>query len=80
LLVKATAYGLVLSSGTILLMINKTNADPLLPFYIFISLGGITGLILLLKSVNISKEMRIISAGKSARSTISKTNKPELST
>lgn len=51
MLVKAAAYGLVLCTGTILLMVNKVDRDPLLPFYAFIAVGGITGLVFLLRSI-----------------------------
>lgn len=50
MLVKAAAYGLVLCSGTMLLLLNGIDHDPLLPFYLFIALGGITGLTVLLKT------------------------------
>jgi len=48
MLVKAATYGLVLVSGTILLM-QKGQADPLLPVWIFIAAGGILGLYFMLK-------------------------------
>jgi len=52
MLVKAATYGLVLISGSIIL-IQKGTADPLLPVWIFISTGGITGLYFMLKNSEI---------------------------
>src|ERR1035437_3179980 len=49
MLVKASTYGLVLISGTILLM-QKGQTDPLLPVWIFIAAGGIFGLYFMLKN------------------------------
>jgi len=50
MLVKAFTYGLVLDVGTLLLA-AKDIKDPLLPVWIFITLGGLSGLILLLKRI-----------------------------
>lgn len=45
MLVKGAAYGLVLVAGTLLLAARKVAQDPLLPFYILITTGGIAGLV-----------------------------------
>lgn len=50
MLVKASTYGLVLISGTISLML-KGDSDPLFPVWIFITSGGIIGVILMLRSL-----------------------------
>lgn len=50
MLVKASTYGLVLISGTILL-IHKGETDPLFPVWIFITAGGIFGSWLMLKNL-----------------------------
>lgn len=59
MLVKAAAYGLVLCSGTILLMMRQVESDPLLPFYVFIMVGGIVGLFVLLGGVQQTDESEI---------------------
>lgn len=51
MLLKGFAYGLVLVIGTLLLA-QKNISDPLLPVWIFISMGGLTGLIILLKKID----------------------------
>ncbi len=57
MLVKASTYGLVLISGTILLM-QKGQTDPLLPVWIFIALGGILGLYFMLKNSTTNRSTR----------------------
>lgn len=64
MLVKATFYGLVLCAGTILLMINKIDNDPLLPVYIFIAIGGFLGLVALIRSINSKKQIKAPAAGR----------------
>ncbi len=54
MLVKASTYGLVLISGTILLM-QQGETDPLLPVWIFIATGGIIGLYFMIKNAEIKK-------------------------
>ena len=49
MLVKASTYGLVLISGTVLLM-QKGQTDPLLPVWIFIAISGIFGLFFMLRN------------------------------
>jgi hypothetical protein len=56
MLVKAAAYGLVLCSGSILLLLGKIDHDPLLPFYFFLAAGGITGLAVLLKKIDFQQK------------------------
>lgn len=51
MLVKCFTYGLVLTFGTILIMKKDLGYDPLLPLWIFITVGGIAGLFILLKNV-----------------------------
>lgn len=51
MLVKGTAYGLVLVSGTLLLAARSVAQDPLLPFYILITTGGIAGLVAMGRAV-----------------------------
>jgi hypothetical protein len=58
MLFKAAAYGLVLCSGTILLMLRSVDRDPLLPFYLFITIGGLTGLVVLLRSLQLNDDSR----------------------
>lgn len=50
MLIKGFTYGLVLTAGTILLAQNNID-DPLLPVWIFITVGGLAGSILLLKKL-----------------------------
>lgn len=56
MLVKAAMYGLVLTSGTIQL-IKQGETDPLLPIWIFISLGGIIGLFFMLKTSRVKESI-----------------------
>jgi hypothetical protein len=49
MLVKGIAYGTVLCAATLLARHLGVDNDPLLPFYLFITIGGIAGLIGLLK-------------------------------
>jgi hypothetical protein len=58
MLFKAATYGLVLCSGTILLMLRGVDRDPLLPFYLFITVGGLTGLVILLRSLQLNDDSR----------------------
>lgn len=55
MLVKGAAYGLVLMVNTILLNIRGTGEDNLFPFYVFIILGGASGLYWLLKKLEIQE-------------------------
>jgi hypothetical protein len=57
MLVKASTYGLVLISGTILLM-QKGQTDPLLSVWIFITAGGIFGLYFMLKKAVTNQSTR----------------------
>ena len=52
MLVKGFTYGLVLCVGTALLACSDTYGkwDPLMPLYIIVALGGISGCWLLLKN------------------------------
>lgn len=53
MLVKGLTYGLVLMSGTSLIAVRGLGPwDPLMPFYTFVALGGLTSLIVLLKNMN----------------------------
>jgi hypothetical protein len=49
MLVKGVTYGLVLCAGTVLLQMRQQHSDALLPFYVFIAIGGMAGLLWLLK-------------------------------
>lgn len=49
MLVKGAAYGLVLVAGTVLIALREGTTDPLLPFYIAITIGGLLGLTILLR-------------------------------
>lgn len=51
MLVKGMGYGLVLCAGTLLLANRQIDYDPLLPFYVVLVLGGLSGLGVLLRSV-----------------------------
>lgn len=51
MLVKAFAYGLVLSISTALVF--KGNWDPLMPFYVFIATGGLIFLFILLRNLKV---------------------------
>jgi len=51
MLVKCFTYGLVLTFGTLLLMKKGIVNDPLLPVWIFITVGGLVGLFILFKNV-----------------------------
>ncbi|MCY7293157.1 MAG: hypothetical protein LH615_13345 [Ferruginibacter sp.] len=51
MLVKCFTYGLVLTFGTFLLMKKGLSNDPLLPVWIFITVGGLVGVFILLKNV-----------------------------
>jgi hypothetical protein len=50
-LVKCFTYGLFLSFGTILIIKKGLDNDPLLPVWIFITVGGLIGLYILLRNV-----------------------------
>ena len=56
MLVKCFTYGLVLSFGTILIMKKGLDNDPLLPVWIFITVGGLAGLFILLRNVKSSQQ------------------------
>lgn len=58
LLFKSAAYGLVLCSGTVLLMLRGVDRDPLLPFYLFITAGGFSGLFVLLRSLKMNSDTK----------------------
>lgn len=49
---KGFTYGLVLATGTILLAM-KDIKDPLLPLWVFITIGGVVGLVILLKKTDV---------------------------
>ncbi|OLY94097.1 hypothetical protein BUE76_21040 [Cnuella takakiae] len=51
MLVKGAAYGLVLVAGTLLLASGGVARDPLLAFYILITLGGLAGLAAIGKAI-----------------------------
>lgn len=51
MLVKAFTYGLVLSTATAIVA-NTGSMDPLMPFYVLITVGGLIFLIILLKNLN----------------------------
>lgn len=52
MLVKGFTYGLVLMTGTSLIALTGAGAwDPLMPFYTFVTVGGLTCLIKLLKNM-----------------------------
>lgn len=49
MLVKSFTYGLVLITGTVLIVLRDTGKlDPLMPFYVFVAVGGLLFGILLL--------------------------------
>ena len=54
MLVKCFTYGLVLSFGTIVIIKKGLDNDPLLPIWIFITVGGLAGLFVLLRNVESS--------------------------
>lgn len=54
LLVKGITYAMVLCAGTILQSLRGINQDSLLPFYLFITVGGLTGLIVLMRNIHSS--------------------------
>lgn len=58
MLVKASTYGLVLISGTILLM-QKGQTAPLLPVWLFIAAGGTVGLYFMLRNSATKKSKKI---------------------
>lgn len=49
MLVKGGTYGLVLTANSLILKLTHTGEDLLLPFYLFVMLGGLAGLIWLLR-------------------------------
>jgi hypothetical protein len=51
MLIKCFTYGLVLTFGTFVIMKKGLGNDPLLPVWIFITVGGLLGLFILLKNV-----------------------------
>jgi hypothetical protein len=51
MVVKGIAYGTVLCAATLLVSHLGFDKDPLLPFYLFITVGGIAGLTGLLRSL-----------------------------
>ncbi|MGE5520086.1 MAG: hypothetical protein ACM3VS_09195 [Candidatus Dadabacteria bacterium] len=53
MLVKGACYGLVLCAGTLLLRSKQIDYDPLLPFYMFVALGGMIGLIAFVRSMTL---------------------------
>ncbi len=58
MLVKGITYGMVLSVNSIILAVTDLGGDPLLPFYLFVLLGGLGGLWLLLNNLSYEKERR----------------------
>ena len=58
MLMKAATYGMVLCSGTVLQMLRNDVRDPLLPFYLFITVGGFAGLLLLIRSLQQNEEIK----------------------
>jgi hypothetical protein len=56
LLLKSLAYGLVLVVGTSLITASDlAPMDPLMPFYIFVALGGLVGFVYLMKNSSTSQ-------------------------
>jgi hypothetical protein len=51
MLVKCFTYGLVLTFGTFVIMKKELGNDPLMPVWIFITVGGLLGVFILLKNV-----------------------------
>jgi len=51
MLVKCFTYGLVLTFGTLLILKKGLGNDPLLPIWLFITVGGLVGLFILLNNV-----------------------------
>lgn len=51
MLVKGCTYGLVLSANSLILRFTHMGEDSLLPFYLFVMLGGLAGLLWLLRPV-----------------------------
>ncbi len=51
MLVKCFTYGLVLAFGTFVIMQKGLGNDPLLPVWIFITVGGLVGVFILLNNV-----------------------------
>jgi hypothetical protein len=59
MLVKGSAYGLVLCVGTTLLAYSETYGewDPLMPLYVILAIGGLLGCWFLLKNLKDSNEL-----------------------
>ncbi len=55
MLVKGATYGLVLVTNTLALRRAQTGDDPLLPFYTFVALGGMLGLMYFLSRIQVTK-------------------------
>lgn len=53
MLVKGITYGLVLTVNSIILFVTDQGGDSLLPFYLFVVLGGVGGLALLLRHMEV---------------------------
>lgn len=53
LLVKGITYGLVLTVNSIILFVTDQGGDSLLPFYLFVVLGGVGSLALLLRHMEV---------------------------
>lgn len=52
MLIKGASYGLVLVVNSILLKYSGTGEDNLLPFYLFVMLGGLAGLFWMMKHIH----------------------------
>ncbi|MCW3090047.1 MAG: hypothetical protein JWP81_1116 [Ferruginibacter sp.] len=61
MLVKGFTFGLVLCIGTAVLAFSDAYGkwDPLMPFYIVLAIGGLTGVSLLLKNLEMNKPINI---------------------
>lgn len=60
MLVKSVAYGLVLCAGTLLLAYRGIDHDPLLPFYVFITLGGLVGSVSLWRTLRTDGQWTLV--------------------
>jgi len=58
MLVKGITYGLVLTVNSIILYVTDQGGDSLLPFYLFVVLGGIGGLVLLLRHTEVKDHQK----------------------